>query len=63
MHDELLQTAFEKIVRYNEVVRKFLNGDTPRLKYSDVERFRTEMIEAVSKVDLKKISVKKKPAR
>ncbi|MCR5861615.1 hypothetical protein LRS05_05455 [Flavobacterium sp. J372] len=60
MHDELLQTAFEKMIEYNEIVKKFLEGASPRIKYSDVEHYRMQMIEAVSKVDLKKISVKQK---
>lgn len=63
MHDELLQTAFEKIVKYNEIMKRFLDGETPRIKHSDVEQHRMQMIEAVSKVDLRKISVKQKPAR
>jgi dsDNA-binding SOS-regulon protein len=60
MHDELLQTAFDKMVEYNEIVKKFLEGSSPRIKHSDVEHYRIQMIEAVSKVDLKKISVKQK---
>ncbi|MGV3461199.1 MAG: hypothetical protein ACO1N9_12175 [Flavobacterium sp.] len=63
MHDELLQTAFEKIVEYNEIIKKFLDGQTPRIKHADVQHYRMQMIEAVSKVDLKKISVKQKPAQ